>query len=96
MQTVGIKNLKDKLSEYIRVAASGETVLVTDRGEVVAEIIAPRVTTDASLPEQKMAALIRQGLVTPARVRLKGPPPRLPTMTFDMLMSEIEADRADR
>ena len=96
MQTVGIKNLKNKLSEYIRLAASGETVLVTDRGHVVAEIIAPRVTADASTPEQKMAELIRQGFVRPARARLKGPPPRLPIMTFDELMSEIEADRADR
>jgi antitoxin (DNA-binding transcriptional repressor) of toxin-antitoxin stability system len=96
MQTIGIKVLKDKLSEYIRVAASGETVLVTERGHVVAEIIAPRVAADASLPEQKMAELIRKGQVTPARMRLKEPPPRLPIMTFDELMSEIEADRADR
>jgi antitoxin (DNA-binding transcriptional repressor) of toxin-antitoxin stability system len=96
MQTVGIKTLKDKLSEYIRAAASGETVLVTDRGQVVAEIIAPRVAPDASVAEQKMGELIRRGLVRPARLRLKGPPPHIPTMTFDELMSEIEADRADR
>ena len=29
--TVGIKVLKNQLSEYVRLAASGETVLVTDR-----------------------------------------------------------------
>ncbi len=39
MQTVGLKTLKDKLSAYVRAAASGETVLVTDRGRVVAEIV---------------------------------------------------------
>jgi antitoxin (DNA-binding transcriptional repressor) of toxin-antitoxin stability system len=31
MRAVGIKELKNRLSEYVRVAASGETVLVTDR-----------------------------------------------------------------
>jgi antitoxin (DNA-binding transcriptional repressor) of toxin-antitoxin stability system len=31
MLSVGLKLLKNKLSEYVRIAASGETVLVTDR-----------------------------------------------------------------
>ncbi|MGH6981402.1 MAG: type II toxin-antitoxin system Phd/YefM family antitoxin [Stellaceae bacterium] len=31
MRSVGIKVLKNKLSEYVRLAAAGETVLVTDR-----------------------------------------------------------------
>jgi hypothetical protein len=31
MRAVGLKTLKNKLSEYVRLAANGETVLVTDR-----------------------------------------------------------------
>jgi hypothetical protein len=31
MRSVGIKLLKNKLSEYVRLAAGGETILVTDR-----------------------------------------------------------------
>jgi len=38
MKAVGVKVLKNKLSEYVRLAASGETVLVTDRDRVVAEL----------------------------------------------------------
>jgi len=38
MRAVGLKVLKNKLSEYVRLAASGETVLVTDRDRVVAEL----------------------------------------------------------
>jgi antitoxin (DNA-binding transcriptional repressor) of toxin-antitoxin stability system len=38
MRTVGIKVLKAKLSEYIRMVKGGETVLVTERDEVVAEL----------------------------------------------------------
>ena len=96
MHTVGIKRLKDQLSKHIRAAAAGETVLVTDRGRVVAEIVAPRVSADALPAEQRMGELIRPNLVRPARRRLKGPPPRKPIMTFDELMAEIDADRADR
>ena len=31
MRSVGIKVLKNRLSEYVRIAEGGETVLVTDR-----------------------------------------------------------------
>lgn len=41
MRVIGLKILKNKLSEYVRLAASGEIVLVTDRDRVVAEIIPP-------------------------------------------------------
>ena len=34
MRAVGLKVLKNKLSEYVRLAASGETVLVTNRDRV--------------------------------------------------------------
>jgi prevent-host-death family protein len=32
MKAVGIKQLKAHLSEYVRLAKAGETVLVTERG----------------------------------------------------------------
>ncbi len=38
MKTVGIRELKNELSRYIRLVKEGETVLVTDRGTVVAEL----------------------------------------------------------
>ena len=38
MRAVGVKKLKAKLSEYLRAVKAGETLLVTDRDEVVAEI----------------------------------------------------------
>lgn len=64
MKTVGIRDLKNRLSEYIRHVRSGEGVLVTDRGEVVAEINAPgHGARDASVPAG-LAALAKRGLVT--------------------------------
>ncbi|MHB8417965.1 MAG: type II toxin-antitoxin system Phd/YefM family antitoxin [Myxococcales bacterium] len=38
MKAVGIKTLKAKLGEYVRMAKAGETILVTEREEVVAEL----------------------------------------------------------
>jgi len=98
MQTVGIKALKSKLSEYIRAAAAGETVLVTDRNRVVAEIVPPRVAADATPAEHKWADLVRQGLVAPAKTPPAAlpPPRRKPLMSFDELMIELDADRSDR
>ena len=51
MHNVGIKALKNQLSEYVRAAAAGQTVLVTERGVVVAELVPPRVRADASSDE---------------------------------------------
>ena len=38
VKVVGIKQLKARLSEYVRLAKAGETVLVTERDEIVAEL----------------------------------------------------------
>ena len=106
MQTVGIKLLKNKLSEYVRAAAAGETVLVTDRGKVVAELVPPRAVAEATSADgppiteaQRMwAELIRRGIVRPAKTppEARLPPRRMPIMSLEKLMAEIEADREDR
>ncbi|HEX9691968.1 MAG TPA: type II toxin-antitoxin system prevent-host-death family antitoxin [Gemmatimonadales bacterium] len=41
MKAVGIRELKARLSQYVRDVRSGEIILVTDRGEVVAELRPP-------------------------------------------------------
>lgn len=41
MKAVGIRDLKNHLSAYLRLVRRGERILVTDRGEVVAEIRHP-------------------------------------------------------
>ena len=97
MHSVGIRALKNRLSEYVRAAASGETVLVTDRGQVVAELVAPRVHAEASPAEQLLGDLLRQGLLIPAKVsghaRL---PRRRPVATIAKVLSELETSRTDR
>jgi antitoxin (DNA-binding transcriptional repressor) of toxin-antitoxin stability system len=41
MRAVGIRELKNHLSSYLRMVRSGEAIVVTDRGEVVAELRPP-------------------------------------------------------
>ena len=39
METVGIKTLKAQLSQYVAKARAGERIIITDRGEEVAELV---------------------------------------------------------
>jgi prevent-host-death family protein len=64
MKTVGVRELKNRLSEYLREVRSGESVLVTDRGEVVAELTPPgQGRADSDVPAG-LLALAKRGLVT--------------------------------
>jgi prevent-host-death family protein len=64
MKTVGIRELKNRLSEYVREAQSGESVLVTDRGRVVAELVPPeRAAGEPGVPSG-LVALARKGHLT--------------------------------
>jgi antitoxin (DNA-binding transcriptional repressor) of toxin-antitoxin stability system len=97
MNSVGIKALKSRLSEYVRAAAAGETVLVTDRGRVVAELIAPRVSATATPEEQRLSDLVRHGLLTPAKESArKRLPRRRPLSPLADVLRDLDESRADR
>ena len=96
MHAVGLKTLKNKLSEYVRLAARGETVLVTDRDRVVAELGPPREGRSPLLADAVLAEAVRQGWLTPPALPPGGPPPRRPVMKFRALLEELERDRDDR
>lgn len=95
MRSVGLKTLKNKLSEYVRLAASGETIVISDRERVVAELVPPRETRERSLPDVMLADAVRSGILTPA-VLPPGPPPEPPPVgTLAEILADLEADRAD-
>ena len=96
MRSVGLKVLKNKLSEYVRLAAGGETVLVTDRDRVVAEIVPPREGRSPLLADAVLAEAVRRGWITPAAVGPGMPPPRAPLLKLADVLAELEQDRADR
>jgi prevent-host-death family protein len=94
MHAVGLKVLKNKLSEYVRRAAAGEIVVITDRGRPVAEIVPPQ--RPASLTSFEDSG-VREGWLRPAQIRDGSPPPGrpIPGLTFERLMSDLERDRSD-
>jgi prevent-host-death family protein len=64
MKSVGVRELKNRLSQYLREVRAGERVVVTDRGDVVAELTPPGAeSSDGSVP-MGLRTLARQGLVT--------------------------------
>jgi prevent-host-death family protein len=96
MRVVGLKILKNKLSEYVRIAASGERVLVTDRDRVVAELVPPQYGTADQAPDAVLADAVRSGWVRPPIYPQLGPPPHLGGMTFDEVMKDLDSTREDR
>jgi antitoxin (DNA-binding transcriptional repressor) of toxin-antitoxin stability system len=96
MRTVSLNTLNDELREYVRLAASGEAVLVTDRDRVVAEIVPPQAGRGAFLGDAILADAVRQGWVTPPTHAATGAPARKPVMKFRDLIAELDQDRDDR
>ena len=96
MRAVGLKVLKNRLSEYVRLAAHGETILIADRDRVVAELSPPRETRGALVADAALADLIRSGCLTPALSATGRPTKPPPVGKLDVLLAELVADRADR
>lgn len=101
MKAVGIREFKNRLSAYIKRVRAGETVLVTDRDEVVAQVMPPPMYLEQGRPGEEAALdrLARLGSVARGRGN------RLPSATLPVLpcpdgtvsVSQIMADvRADR
>jgi prevent-host-death family protein len=94
MHKVGLKVLKNKLSEYVRLAAAGEKVVITDRDRVVAELVPPSPQQNESVIERG----IREGWIRPAVRGPDWPPPRNPIKgyTLEQLLADLDRDREDR
>ncbi len=62
---VGTKELKNRLSHYLRQVRAGERITVTDRGAAIALLVAPT-PDDVDADEAGLAELEREGLLTRA------------------------------
>jgi antitoxin (DNA-binding transcriptional repressor) of toxin-antitoxin stability system len=96
MRAVGLKVLKNRLSEYVRLAAGGETILVTDRDHIVAQLGPPAPGQAELLSDALLANAVREGWIRPPLLPRSGPPPRKPVAPFADLMRELTDDRAER
>jgi len=83
MISVGVRELKNSLTRYLRLVDQGQALLVTNRNQVVAVLKKPDRNSAPTL-EEKLAALVAEGKLLPAAkpgpfkpfkpVRVKGQP----------------------
>jgi antitoxin (DNA-binding transcriptional repressor) of toxin-antitoxin stability system len=96
MIAVGIRELKNRLSHYLRLVEGGEAIQVTNRGTIVAELRPPgQASLDRSDP--RIEALLRLGDMTigePNRsARYEVQPSRAPAGTARKLLDEERGER---
>lgn len=87
--TVGTRELKNKLSEYMRRVKAGQTIIVTERGKAIGQIMPMGVTQ-----EERMKALEASGFLEWSGKKLK---PRKPTIVNrgPKLASDIVSEGRD-
>lgn len=66
MKQVGIRELKARLSEFVREAGRGEFIEVTDRGKVVAELRPPGTSSVEAIADLRFRQMVREGRIIPA------------------------------
>lgn len=87
MIEVGVRELKNSLSSYLRRVRQGETVVVTDRGVPVARVI------PAGVPEH-IANLMAEGRISWSGKKFVAPQ-KVPRLTLGPPLSEyIAKDRS--
>ena len=101
MRAAGVRDIKNKLSEFLRLVAEGETILVTDRGRVVAQLAPPPVPSTPALSEDE--ALRR--LAAAGKIRLpirrvpspgEGAVPGVPQgIDVALLLDEVRSGRTE-
>jgi prevent-host-death family protein len=67
MTRIGVRELRQHASRYLQKVKAGETVEVTERGRLIALLVAPRATTAAR------DRLVQAGRVTPAATSFELP-----------------------
>jgi prevent-host-death family protein len=103
VRTTGIRELKNQLSRFLRLVAAGETVLVTDRGKVVAQLLpppaylgVPEAAAHEALERLARAGRIRLGVGGPPSARPDAdelPPPSEPVDLAGAL-DEVRGERS--
>jgi hypothetical protein len=95
MKAVGVRELKSRLSEYLRLVKNGEEILVTDRGFVVAELRQPSLRI--ALPYPGLVEAVHRGQ---ARMGMPNRPdlypslgPAMPAGSASRLLDEERGDR---
>lgn len=77
VKTAGIREFRAKLSQYVRDVRQGDSVQVTDRGQVVACLVPPETVAEAGLTpvERARRRMFAEGFISHLGTQDKGPLP---------------------
>jgi antitoxin (DNA-binding transcriptional repressor) of toxin-antitoxin stability system len=97
MKAVGVRELKNRLSEYLRAVRQGEQILITDRGQVIAELRQPTAYSDQGDLAPALASMVRErtlevGLPNRAEA-YPAQPRRVPDGTAGRVLGELRDER---
>jgi antitoxin (DNA-binding transcriptional repressor) of toxin-antitoxin stability system len=98
MKAAGIREFKAKLSSYLADVRRGEIILITDRGEVVAEVRKPSAPAVEDPRIRSLAPLAARGELKLGDPSLAGANMRQGVrsgVTADRIERELEASRQD-
>lgn len=97
VRTVGLRELKNRLSRYIRYVRGGDTIEVTDRGRVVAELRPPGELPPGSRIDAALARLANRDLLIVGAPNGADVYPRLrPLLRAISSQRLLDADRGTR
>jgi len=85
---VGVRELKTRLSEYLRQVKAGRTIVITEHGKTVGRIV----SAETSL-EEKLEAMRRAGLIRWSGKKLKPMKPVAKTKEGHSVADLIVEDR---
>lgn len=88
---ISVRELKSRLSEYLRRVAAGEEVIVTSRGKVVARLLPPPARRSRAWPEAELIERFRRllGVRPGSRKRPTLPEPLLRIAPGEKTLAEI-------
>lgn len=99
MKAAGVREVKNNLSRYLRLVSEGEVVLITDRGEVVAQLAPPpTASTTSDTEELALERLARLGRLRLGRGQLTSPDahvpdPELSGVDLAQVLAAVRSDR---
>jgi prevent-host-death family protein len=89
MDAVGLRELKNRLSEVVSRVKAGESVLVTDRGDAIAELRPVSKSGRSRTSKLSLADLERSGLLTPGKPNHRNLYPRMTRVLRRRSSSEL-------
>ena len=95
-KAVGIKDLRDHLSRYVREARGGTRILILDRDEVVAELHEPEMAYNIISHGDEADEMAKAGTLHRPKGNKKPCKPSPLSLPEGTAAAYLETDRADR